>query len=372
MNKHVLRMRLMIRLFAILCAFVVVTYAQQASNIDPSSDAKNLVVAAGRFYDLKQYDQALKLATNAVPLLPLDHRPWAIIGNCYLAQWKMKSASEAYAKAAAINPRLKGLWYLKAYADRNRNAREESIEAAKKAIEIDVNYAEAYIVLGESLGMGSKDTKGALEAFRTAFRLKPELVKAGEELGSSLSYHGDKKGAEEVFRKSLEKDPNGMACRFLLGRLLVEQGRLVEAREVWNGRKHDETNTFPLFITLLERAEKKRDVSAKLAAAPDDPNALLEMGFMEMEGESWSVDGRQKRAIEFFKKALVKKPDFAKAQFGICKAYVEIADHEKDANLDVDRELKKLREMDTKLAKEIEDYRKTYSGSLKGFTTTDN
>jgi hypothetical protein len=96
------------------------------------------------------------------------------------------------------------------------------------------------------------------------------------------------------------------------------------------------------------------------------------MGFVEMDREFWVVDGRQKRAIEYFKKALGKKPGFVRAQYGICKAYVEIADHEKEANADVDRELKKLREMDPKLASEIDEYRKTYSGSIKGtFLTND-
>ena len=46
---------------------------------------------------------------------------------------------------------------------------------------------------------------------------------------------------------------------------------------------------------------------------------------------------------------------------------MEIADLEKGANADLDRELKKLRGMDRKLAVEIDDYRKTYSGGLKGF-----
>ena len=329
------------------------------------SDARNLVVMAQVFYEKKQYDLAIESATNATKILLRDHRPWTIIGNSYLSQWKMKSASEAYAKAAEINPRHRGLWYLKAYADRSRNAREESIAAAKKAIEIDPNYAEAYAIMAESLAMGSKDNKGAIEAFRTALKLKPGLVSASEGLGMQLSVAGDKKGAEEVYRKALELDPQKMACRFPLGRILVQQGRLIEARELWNGRKSDETNTFPLFITLLERAEKKKAATDKLAASPDDPQALMEMGFVEMEGEFWSHDGRQLRALEYFKKAITKEPDLIRAQFGICKAYVELADQDKKVSPDLDRELKKLREMDAKLAAEIDEYRKSFKGSFK-------
>jgi tetratricopeptide (TPR) repeat protein len=352
----------------------IVSYGQQSDQAsDAEVNARNLVVMASRFYELKAYDRAIQAATNAVPLLPKDHRPWAIIGNCYVAQWKMKSASEAYAKAAAINPRVAGLWYMKAYADRMRNAAEESVAAARKAIEVDPNYAKAYEIMGESLAMGHKDNKGAIEAFRTALKLKPDLVDASENLGMQLSVAGDKRGAEEVFRKAMELDPEKMACRFSLGRVLVEQGRLVEARQIWNERKYDEKNRFPLFITELERAEKKKTATEKLAASPDDPQALLEMGFVEMEGESWSVDGRQKRAIEYFKKALAKDPKLVRAQYGICKAWVEIAEYEKAANADLDRELKKLRQMDPKLGAEIDEYRKTFTGpiTIKGSMNAD-
>lgn len=356
------------QLLILLLFFTFVPHIAQGQEIETpktESDANNLIVAANRFYELKQYDKAIEIASNAVKALPKDYRPWAIIGNCYLSQWKMKSASEAFAKAIEIQPKMRGLWYAKAVADRMRNARDESIAAAKKAIEIDPKFAEAYEILGESLSMGSKDNKGAIEAFRLALKLKPDFVKASENLGMQLSATGDKKGAEEVFRNAMERDPQKMVSRFSLGRLLVEAGRLAEARQIWNDRKYDEKNTFPLFITLLERAEKKKAAFDKLASSPDDTDALLEMGFIEMDGESWVVDGRQKRAIKYFEKALEKKPDLAKAQYGICKAYVEIADLEKNENATLDNELKKLRKMDAKLADEIEQYRKTFSGGLK-------
>ena len=156
-----------------------------------------------------------------------------------------------------------------------------------------------------------------------------------------------------------------MTHRFSLGRILVEQGRLTEARTLWEGRTSDRDNPFPNFITLLERAEKLKQATEALAQKPDDPEALLQMGLMMMEGESWSVDGRPDRAIVYFRKALEIKPNFAKAQFAICKAYVQLADFDKGKNKNVDEEIAKLRKLDNKLADEITDYRKKYSGALK-------
>lgn len=93
------------------------------------------------------------------------------------------------------------------------------------------------------------------------------------------------------------------------------------------------------------------------------------MGLAVMDGESWVVDGRQERAIVYFKKALVIRPGFAKAQYAICKAYVQIADTFPNKKPLVDAELAKLRRLDLKLAAEMEEYRKNYSGALRGTPT---
>ncbi|HRH40066.1 MAG TPA: tetratricopeptide repeat protein [Pyrinomonadaceae bacterium] len=81
------------------------------------------------------------------------------------------------------------------------------------------------------------------------------------------------------------------------------------------------------------------------------PKNSCKIGFTVMDGDSWVSDGRQVRAIEYFKKALELKPKFAMAQYGICKAYIQIADIDKSKN--VDEELAKLNKLDFNLAKEI-------------------
>lgn len=335
------------------------TAASHPDNFD------QLIGAAYILYTQKKYEEALAKCAEAAKLRPADNRPYAITGVVYMAQWKMKSASEALAKAISFSPGNKQLHLLKAKADRFRNAKDESIAAARKAIELDPLFAEAYAILGEALAIGDKDRDAAIEAYRIAVKLKPELFEVYKQLGMLLSVSEDQKGAEDVYRKAMELDPKKMASRFDLGRLLVEQGRLAEARSLWEGRTSDTDNTFPNFITLLERAEKLKQATEALEKKPNDSEALVQMGMMVMEGDSWVVDGRQERAIEYFRKALAIEPDFAKAQYAICMAYVQLADTYKDKNKNVDEELAKLRKFDTKLADEIAEYRKSYSGGLK-------
>jgi len=332
----------------------------------------DLIKDAWQLYTEKKYDEALMKCAQASQLRPEAFEPYYISGAAYMGQWKMKSASDAFAKAISLNPTEKVLYLYKSRADRNRNASDEGVAAARTAIKLDPGYAEAYAALGDVLSIGAKNYDEIIEAYRTAIRLNPNMLNAYKELGRYLSVANDKKGAEQVFRDVMGRDPNKMVGRFDLGRLLVEEGRLKEAREVWDGRTSDKDNTFPNFIDLLDRAEKKKTAEENLAKNPNSPEALVQMGLMVMDGESWVVDGRQDKALVYFRKALDIKPSYAEAQYAICEAYVQMADAFKDKNKQVVEEIAKLRKMDAKLADKITDYRKTYSGGLKAGPSTIN
>ncbi len=331
-----------------------------------------LILNAYNLYIQKKYEESLAACEKAAQLRPTDNRPYAISGLVYMAEWKMKSASESLAKAISYSPNNEKLHYAKAQSDRYRNAKEEGLVSVRKAIELNPLYAEAYLLLGDLLSIGASGHKESIEAFRKAIELRPGLLEAYRQLGMALKVSKDEKGAEEVYRKAMEIDPKRMASRFDLGRLLVEQGRLAEAREVWNKRSSDEDKTFPNFITVLERAEKFEAAKQSYSKSPNDPEAILQMGMITMDGESWVVDGRQERAIDYFRKALQIKPDLAKAQHAICVAYVQIADTDKEKNKVLDEELAKLRKLDPKLAAHIVEYRKKYSGGIRGTSITSN
>lgn len=328
-------------------------------------DVDELLKAAFELYRQKKYDEALVNCLKATRLAPKDFRPHYIAGLVYAAQLKFQSASEEYAKASELEPGEKGIYIYKAKADQRRGAKDEAVAACRKALEIDPAFAEAYLTIGDILRNDEKRRDEADAAYRAAVKADPKIPSTLEAMGERLLYSKqDEKGAEELYRKAMELDPEHMAGRFALGRLLVNQGRLKEAREVWEGRTADKDNTFPNFITLLDRAEKLIQATAALGQKPDDPETLLRMGYAVMDGDSWVVDGRQEKALVHFRKALKIKPDFTAAQYAICKAYIQIAYTFKEKNKNVDQELAKLRLMDPKGTKELEDYRKTYSSGL--------
>ena len=354
-----------IRVIASFLLLAVFTIPAAAQSQDRQS--QELFDKAVKLYQDGKFDEALPLFLKLTELTPDDYRPRGFAGIIYTIKRQYKSASEALAEALRLEPRAKELHLVKARVDQSRNASTEAIVAARKAIEVDPNYAEAYALLGELIGFRKEQSAEAISALRTALKLNPKLLGSYEVLGDILDYTKDKQGAEEAFRQGMAADPKRMVGRFKLGRLLVEQGRLAEARKLWDERTSDQDSTLPRFIEVLKRAEEVQHATDELAKKPDDPEALVAMGFAVMEGEHWVVDGRQKRALIYFRKALELKPGFARAQYGVVKAFIQGVDYPKDESQILDHELAKLRTLDTSLAAELEEYRKKY---VRGFPAT--
>jgi tetratricopeptide (TPR) repeat protein len=330
-----------------------------------ASETDQLVQEAYSLLQQRRFDEALAKSLKAAALSPKDFRPHAMAAYAYFGQNKLKSASQEFGEAIRLQPQRKELYMAKAQADHFRNAHEEALQTYRNVIKIDPNYAEAYAKIGSILRFDEKRRDEAIAALETAIRLNPKLLSAYDDLGDLFAYAKDDKRAEETFRKGMAADPQHMAGRFHLGRMMVKQGRLAEARELWEGRTFDEDRTMPHFIDVLTRAENLKRAKDALAKKPKDPDALIEMGFAVMEGDSWVVDRRQERAIVYFRQALELKPDSARAQYGIVKALIQIADTFTAEKPQFDREMAKLRQLDPKLAEELEEYRKNYVGGLR-------
>jgi len=120
-----------------------------------------------------------------------------------MAKWKMRSASETFAKAIQLRSRSKELYLLKATADEGRGATEDAIAACQKALELDPDYAEAYAEIGDVLQHNKKRRSEAITAYESALKINPRLLSVYEFLGQTVLLAEDEKRAENCSDRRL-------------------------------------------------------------------------------------------------------------------------------------------------------------------------
>src|SRR5215472_12629091 len=207
--------------------------APQATNKggNESQNPEELFNTAKDLLRKGQLDEAqaiLKRLADAYPQSPAVHYA---LGLSYYGQDKYKSASEELGKVLALRPE-KEIYLLKAQLDLRRNAPEEALQTCKEAIKVAPGSGEAYVMMGEAQKALDKKSE-AVDSFRKASQLGPNYTEAFVMLGDILS--DDKLGSDQevvdAYSKAIEADPKHQAGRFQLGRFLVRQGKLAEARK---------------------------------------------------------------------------------------------------------------------------------------------
>jgi len=148
-------------------------------------DADSLVRAAFELYQQRKFDEALAASARAARLSPGDYRPHALDGLIYMAQMKLKSASEALAEAITLQPKDKRLYLFKATADAMRGAKEEALAACRKALELDPSFAPAYATTNHENGVVRRCS---YQSHRFVAIVRPAGTKVGVSLVLSSLY----------------------------------------------------------------------------------------------------------------------------------------------------------------------------------------
>lgn len=143
--------------------------------------------------------------------------------------------AEEYLKAIELNPDyaeayLKlGTWY------ENEDHYEKGYEALNKAISLRPDYAEAYCALGfayiqKKFGDGRRlpqteeDSKKAVKAFSGAIRIRPNYVEAYVGLGLAQNYLGQLNDALQAFEQAVALRPNDVMSHMGIGSYYIELG----------------------------------------------------------------------------------------------------------------------------------------------------
>ncbi len=303
---------------------------------------------------------ALDLFLRAQRLDPNSAKPHYYIATALVRLDKPDSARSEYQTAIKMDPH-----YVDALTGLGRLLREQgqSAEGTKyleEAVKYDPKDAPALYALGNAY-LQDKRYADAEKVFRKGMLLKEgrALFLAGTAL--ALEGEGDLKGAEELFIRARETDPNSLRVRMEFGGFYTrkkipvlaapEYGRateldphnpethykygmaLVGMNEFNAGlaaflRSTEEDSTFaPAYLEsgrLFYRAGRSQDAAEKfriyVTLRPDDYEGYLDLG----RALSKSRDaGDRAEAIIVLTKANELKPDVPEVLGALCKLYVD-------------------------------------------------
>ncbi len=207
--------------------------------------------------------------------------------------------------------------------------------AARKALELDDNLAEAHSSLGRILLYSDFDFVGGEREYRRAIQLDPKYATAHHWLGELLTFQGRHDESIQELKKALELDPFSNVINLILADYLVCAQRYAEALTQYKKT----IETFPddknisLYFLYAAQGKYPEAVASWLdfAKRNEVPKDIIEKRKAAYEKNGWEgfqqadLESRLERA----KIALEKNKNASVDFVGIATTYAELKDKEK-------------------------------------------
>src|SRR5262245_39504978 len=213
-----------------------------------------------------------------------------------------------------------------AFAKGVLNLRVESAEALdravfffEKAVRLDPAYARAHLERGvvyanqaDALGLPDLHER-ALESYRRALELRPGLVRAWREMGSSLVTLCREEEGIDAIRRALELDPEDAGALAAMGRAhFVGRAEFEEGARFFEHalRSNPQAGWYALqlthCLTLLRDVPRAETVARRAAALQEDflsgQEGVLIVGSYMRLGHLAALQGRHEEAITLFER----------------------------------------------------------------------
>ncbi len=205
---------------------------------------------------------------------------------------------------------LKGLYF---WSTRTKEGLLKAITYFQKAVEIDPNFAEAYVGLADSQFLlfdyrwdtSQENPRRAKENLLKALSIKSSLAGALTTLGTIQSIDWDWRAAEASFKRALEFEPNSSQALHRYGTLQIRMRKFSEAEEMLAGALMLDPLSVAanmnygvafLYGGKLERAEQQ--LKSTLEIAPKFSPARWYLG------RCYWLQGRKAEAVAEFIRAL--------------------------------------------------------------------
>ena len=173
------------------------------------------------------FEEAERALRHALALMPNHAAALNNLGSLLDARGDYYGAADAFAKAISQRPDYARAWLNQAAALLAIRQLVRAEASARRAVQLDTNWADAQFVLGNVLAAANK--VGALDAYREAVRLAPRSPHFQYQLGLALNTQGEFAAAASAFEASLNIAPEFWPA---LSQLAFLQRRMCEWRSL--------------------------------------------------------------------------------------------------------------------------------------------
>jgi tetratricopeptide (TPR) repeat protein len=207
------------------------------------------------------------------------------------------------------------------------------------AARLDSSYAQAPYNLGityvkrAKLNRGSdettyyRDLDNALQAFRKAYRLAPNLPRIHEQLGWLNQEIGDFSAAVEEFRQAVQENPRSAEAYNSLGTALVRAREFDDGIRAYEKAVELNANFVPAELNLenvvRQRGTNSSILGVRRAALRRQPNSAIAHALL---GHALSFSDRASEATVELRKAIELAPDLAIAHFFLGQVLRQMGD----------------------------------------------
>ena len=264
-------------------------------------------------YNEKKFLLVIKYAQALSKRYPKSFTIWNILAISKSKIQLFDEAIEAYKKVLLINPNYAEAYNNMGNAFTKQGKFDKAIETYKKALLINPHYPEALNNIGTVLKKQGK-LNNSLEYYKKAIEFKANYVNAYYNMGNVLSDLGEFEEAIRIFKKGLSLKPNFAEIYNNMGNIFHHQGKLNEAIETFKKAILYKSNYLEAYINLGV-ALKDKGLFQKaidifnfvLSIKPDSVETHINLGNI------FHDIGKLDNAKTVFKKAILVDPNYAEA-----------------------------------------------------------
>ena len=196
----------------------------------PTQTEINRVV---NLYNQKQYFSAFEEAQSLTIKYSKAFIVWNIMGASAFQIGMLNEAIDAYKKTILLNPNFADAYCNMGVALNQKGNVHEAIELYNKALSIMPDYADAYYNLGNALKDQGKFDE-AIEAYQSAVLIKPDYAEAYCNSGMVFQDQGKLDEAVKFYKKSISLKPDSAKSYRNMGISLQNLGKTKEAVNSYN------------------------------------------------------------------------------------------------------------------------------------------